>query len=254
MTCNSLVQERDQWKDQVKSLARQNTQELEMMKDYLRETLQQGAGPTSPSSLGVPKTDSAPRNSFRSELRDFKEQVVGMQQQARQYLLNERERFQVKESAFKAHMLESDIQITRLQGEYEFTISAQQAGLKFESCDNGRNLCVKAVLKGSEPERNGVMPGDVIITIRNPKENRVRRVENQDAQVTLELFRQHPRPMICKFRKYEAHHQLRDLLRRKRELLENVPESALHDMIGAPDTPQAHHDEPGAKPQHQRRH
>jgi hypothetical protein len=247
MTCNSLVQERDQWKDQVKSLARQNTQELEMMKDYLRETLQQGAGPTSPSSLGIPKTDSAPRNSFRSELRDFKEQVVGMQQQAKQYLLNERERFQVKESAFKAHMLESDIQITRLQGEYEFTISAEKAGLKFEACDSGRNLCVKAVLKGSQPEQNGVMPGDVIITIRNPKENRVRRVENQDAQVTLDLFRQHPRPMICKFRKYEAHHQLRDLWRRKRELLENVP--AGYNEYAQKNKPA----EPGAKPKHTRR-
>merc|ERR1719493_591311 len=222
-----------------------------MMKDYLRDTIRDNQTQKIPSAHSPPVADGA-RNSFRSELRDFKEQVVGMQEQARQYLLNERERFQVKESAFKAHMLESDIQITRLQGEYEFTISAEKAGLKFEACDSGRNLCVKAVLKGSQPEQNGVMPGDVIITIRNPKENRVRRVENQDSQVTLDLFRQHPRPMIVKFRKYEAHHQLRDLWRRKRELLENVPESALHDLVGAPDTPQAHHDEPGAKPQHQR--
>jgi len=245
MTCTSLVQERDQWKNQVKSLARQNTQELEMMKEYLRDTLRdQQQAPPKTTALSPPVADGA-RGSFRSELRDFKEQVVGMQEQARQYLLNERERFQVKESAFKAHMLESDIQITRLQGEYEFTISAQQAGLKFESCDNGRNLCVKAVLKGSQPEQNGVMPGDVIITIRNPKENRVRRVENQDAQVTLELFRNHPRPMIVKFRKYEAHHQLRDLWRRKRELLENVPSN-----VNAYSKPQH---EPGAKPSHKRR-
>jgi len=261
MTCQHLVNDRGQWKDQVKSLAQQNTQELEMMKDYVRESMSgvQKSSPSSASNLAAPMSPGGPqkRNSFRSELRDFKEEVVGMQQQAKQYLINERKQFEGKEAAFKAHMLESDIQITRLQGEYEFTISSPQAGLKFESCDNGRNLCVKAVLKGSEPERNGVMPGDVIITIRNPKENRVRRVENQDAQVTLQLFRQHPRPMICKFRKYEAHHQLRDLWRKKRELLENVPESALHDMIGAPDSIQAHHEEPmrepGAKPQHRRR-
>merc|ERR550534_2899022 len=212
------------------------------MKDYLRESLRYTQ---QQRKHAITKADSA-HCSFKSELRDLKEQVVGMQEKAKQYLLNERERFQVKESAFKAHMLESDIQITRLQGEYEFTISAQQAGLKFESCDNGRNLCVKAVLKGSQPEQNGVMPGDVIITIRNPKENRVRRVENQDAQVTLELFRSHPRPMIVKFRKYEAHHQLRDLWRRKRELLENVPSNA-----SAYAKPQH---EPGAKPGHKRRH
>merc|ERR1719499_752234 len=216
------------------------------MKDYLRETLRDSQQQKQQTNALSPPVSDAPRGSFRSELRDFKEQVVGMQEQARQYLLNERERFQVKESAFKAHMLESDIQITRLQGEYEFTISAQQAGLKFESCDNGRNLCVKAVLKGSQPEQNGAMPGDVIITIRNPKENRVRRVENQDAQVTSELFRSHPRPMIVKFRKYEAHHQLRDLWRRKRELLENVPSNA-----SAYAKPQH---EPGAKPGHKRRH
>merc|ERR1719495_761107 len=90
------------------------------------------------------------------------------------------------------------------------------------------------------------MPGDVIITIRNPKENRVRRVENQDAQVTLELFRSHPRPMIVKFRKYEAHHQLRDLWRRKRELLENVP-AGYNAYAKSPPT------EPGAKPSHKRR-
>merc|ERR1719499_425992 len=137
------------------------------MKDYLRETLRDSQQQKQQTNALSPPVSDAPRGSFRSELRDFKEQVVGMQEQARQYLLNERERFQVKESAFKAHMLESDIQITRLQGEYEFTISAQQAGLKFESCDNGRNLCVKAVLKGSQPEQNGAMPGDVIITIRN---------------------------------------------------------------------------------------
>merc|ERR1719433_1989644 len=222
-----------------------------MMKDYLRETLRDSQQQQKQSSALSPPTSDGARHSFRSELRDFKEQVVGMQEQARQYLLNERERFQVKESAFKAHMLESDIQITRLQGEYEFTISAQQAGLKFESCDNGRNLCVKAVLKGSQPEQNGVMPGDVIITIRNPKENRVRRVENQDAQVTLDLFRQHPRPMICKFRKYEAHHQLRDLWRRKRELLENVP--AGYNDYAQKSKPQPVVAEPGAKPKHTRR-
>merc|ERR1719204_48556 len=62
MTCNALVQERDTWKNQVKSMARQNTQELEMMKDYLRDSLRDSQ--QQQQSLSPPRQENA-RGSFR---------------------------------------------------------------------------------------------------------------------------------------------------------------------------------------------
>jgi len=150
--------------------------------------------------------------------------------QAKNFFNQERTMIQQKEAALKNYMLEQEIQVVRLKGEYDVKIEKRPIGIRFEGIDNGRNLCVQGVLQKSAAEAYGVMPGDVVVRIRN------RSVENQDAQETLDIFRGEQLPVIVRFRKHEAHTQLKDLWRRKREMLVEAP-------TGPPVT---HQHQPGA--------
>jgi len=241
-TCSELLRDREQAKAQMADLARAQQAEILAMREQFIETMK-----TQPPKKDTLEVQQVPRSpSFRSDFKQFQEELRSMKQGAREYLINEKKAMAQKEAAMQAHMIEQEIQLARLQGEYEVTISSRPAGIKYDSTDSGRNLCVKAVLKGSMAEQSGVMPGDVVVSLRNYHDNRVIRCENKDAEETLGILRQKSLPLVVKFRKHEAHLQLINLWRRKRELIEAVPQAAHVYQSKSDAVPQQ-------KPQHQRK-